>query len=132
LIAAVLSAGILGLVFAWAVYKTGSPGAAYAYLRGNSVYVSESNLTVSGQGSESRPVTFSNLSDKTIRILGYNALCSCVRVSGLPLDLGPQQSGSVTIRAESSETRDVPVVFMTDEAQQATVRIDVKVIAAKQ
>lgn len=125
-----LVVAILGAMLAWASFRTGSVGAALAYLGGRTVYASPQKLVLSGSGSGAREVTLLNLSDRPIQVVGYNATCSCVKISGLPLKLGPRAVQSVSVRAVSSVNADVPVMFVSDNAEQGTVQISVKVRGA--
>jgi hypothetical protein len=122
-------AAILSTVVVWATWKTGSIGAARAYLAGEHVYVSPSTITVSAQASDRQVVAFQNLADKPVRIVGYNASCSCVRVGGLPLIVEPHGIGRVPISGAADQSQDVPTVFITDDPNQALVPVVVKVIA---
>lgn len=117
-LAILLVVTIIGLILFWADYRTGSIGGGIAYLAGNDVYVSPKKLTVSGQNGESRTLQISNLSEQKLRILGYNTQCSCVKISNLPIELGPLETKQLVVHAESQSSRVVPVSFLTDGVDQ--------------
>lgn len=128
--ACAVSFGLISIIILWSAWSTGSFGAGLAYLRGDNVYAAPSIVTVPGDSSEGHSVQLTNLTGKPLRILGCNAACSCVHVSGLPLDLLPKQTKSVLVQASSATSKDVPVVYLTDRTDQPWVRTDVRVIAA--
>jgi hypothetical protein len=126
-ISLLLAVGVLTSVVSWAALRTGSVRAGIAYLAGDDFYLSAHTLTVSGSGLDVRQVEVVNLSDQPIRILGYNAQCTCVSVSGCPARLGKLESSKFTIRAVSATTQVVPVVFISDHPSNPPMRVDVTV-----
>lgn len=128
MIALLLVIAILGIILSWASYRSGSVARGIAFLAGNNVYFSSKNLTVSGKGGEGELLRVSNLSEEKLRILGYNAECSCVKISGLPIELGPLESKQLVVAAVSDSDKKVGVSFITDGADQDFARIQVTVI----
>ncbi len=125
LIVALLLACIIGV----AASRAGSLKAGFAYLAGHRVFAAPRVLQVSGGGAESEALVFRNLSDRPVRVVGYNATCSCVRVAGLPATIAPRGSAQLDVRAVSSESLEVPTVFLTDNADDARIAIRVNVVA---
>lgn len=123
--------GILALFIAVAAYRNGSIHAAIAYLAGDDIYISPKHVTVPGQGLDAKAVVFSNLSNRSIHIVGYNAVCSCITVSNLPLTLGPRARGEVEIHAVSKVSKAVPLIFISDDPGQTRMEIKINVVADK-
>ena len=126
-----LVAGVLGLILAWAAYHTGSWTAGVAYLRGESIFADHCHMRVSGDGRSTETLVVRNLSSKPVRVVGYNASCSCVHIGGLPFDLRPNGAQTVGVRAGSATDQDVPVIFLTDQVHDAPLRVDVHVIGVR-
>jgi hypothetical protein len=122
-----IAGALIGAVFSWAAYRTGSARAAFAYLRGDNLFASPGAVTVSGNPSDVKSVTILNLTNEPIHVLGYNAICSCVKVRGLPVDLGPRERRDLPIYAVSGAAQEVDVVFLTDRLSERLARVEVKV-----
>jgi len=101
-----------------------------AYLRGEYVYTPAHATVLSGAPGD-QAIYLINLSDHPVQVAGYSASCTCVTVTGLPLELGPMETKKVGINANSIYTQDVQVVFFLDEATQSTVPVNLTVLAGK-
>jgi hypothetical protein len=107
----------------WVVYQFGSPEAALAYLRGQSVSVQPSMLNLgegfSGEVQEGS-IEVANWSDHPIRLIGGTSDCSCVVSEDLPLTIPPRQSRRVSVRMRLPDVRGIfsrSAVLLTDDAQ---------------
>lgn len=92
---------ILGLAGGWLMLAGGSPAAALARLRGETITV-EPALTDLGEGQRGErrvfQVNVTNNSKHMVRVIGGTSNCSCVSTDSLPVELGPGESRSIDIR----------------------------------
>jgi hypothetical protein len=134
-ISILLVAVVIAAVVLFAARKTGSIRAGVAYLAGDYVYAHPNGPVIessSAKGIGTTKVSFTNLSGKPVRVVGYNNRCSCLRFVGLPLELGPRATGELLVEARlADEAHDVSVEFATDEPGQGWVHVDVEVPAAR-
>jgi hypothetical protein len=124
-----VAVAVLSLVVSWAAYRTGSLGAGLALLGGQTFYCNPSQLRVLGSGRDQQLVMVRNLSSKPVKILGYNEQCSCVNILGLPVSFDSHETKNLVVSAVSSTSRKIPVILLTDQPDQAALRIDVTVVA---
>lgn len=91
----------LGLATGMGSVVFGSPNAALAYLRGESVTVRPSFLDV-GAGKAGDVVEASvevvNWTDKVVLVYGGTSDCSCIATSDLPLQIEPGKSSRMVVR----------------------------------
>jgi hypothetical protein len=136
---------LVGIALLWAVSVAGSLLGGIAFLTGSSVYgVAErpiSDEPESNDGTGSTTISFVNLSNKSLKIVGYNNPCSCVKIRGLPLELSPRGKGEIVARAQVSKHTNgagqpinpVPlgaykIKFLTTDPDQKWVWVDVKIL----
>jgi len=124
-----VAVAVLSLVVSWAAYRTGSLGAGLALLAGQTFHCNPSQLRVSGSGRDQQLVMVRNLSSKPVKILGYNEQCSCIKILGLPVSFDSHETKNLLVFAVSSTSRKIPVILLTDQPDQAVLRIDVTVVA---
>lgn len=130
LVAGLFVAAIAVTASGWLLHRTGSIGASWGYLTGKPIYVRSAQTIFPGAAPGlSQTITVTNLSDNSVRILGYRAGCSCLQISGLPVALGPRQKIGLPISAAAAKTEAVPVVFITDQTSHETVQMTVRVVA---
>jgi hypothetical protein len=92
---------LLLLAAAWLVLQGGSPAAALARLRGETVSVDPAATDLGrGERGEKRtfPVTLTNNTNRVIRVVGGTSDCSCVATDGLPVDLEPGAAHAIDVR----------------------------------
>ncbi len=145
LLAMLFAIGGCGVVFVWAISKTGSTSAGLAFLRGDSVYaIAGGPIGVDSTARNtagSTTITFCNLSRKPIRIVGYDNPCSCVKIEGLPLTVAPGKRRQVTAKARlpaqggqaDQPLQSIPIEknlslkFLTDIATQSWLWVDIEI-----
>ena len=91
---------VLAAVLGTGVILYGSPAAALAKLRGETLTVDQAAVEFGhGQTGDvlNRQVTVTNHSDKLLRIIGGTADCSCITTTDLPVTIAPNESKSVSI-----------------------------------
>ncbi|HEY1378500.1 MAG TPA: DUF1573 domain-containing protein [Gemmataceae bacterium] len=110
----------------------GSPAAALARLRGDTITVSTDYLdfgAVSAGKVVERSVDVQNWTDRPVRLIGGTSDCSCVTTSDLPLTVPPGEARAVTIRMKAPPTKPGAVTrvaeLWTDHPDRRTVRIRV-------
>lgn len=129
---------IIAITGGVAVYKFGSVAASVQYLNGERLLidpqVADLGPLVTGE-SRRFAITISNLSDRPVRIVGGNADCSCIRISGLPVNIPGGDSGSVRVDAVAVDSRgagsgelDVSkrLVLFTDAPESSRLAASVK------
>ena len=130
LASALIAALLFAMILAWGIIKTGSFGAALAYLDGDYVYAVAEGPPLLAGGISKQTVLFENLSNEPIRIVGYHGACSCVIVAGLPITIAPHTSGAVSTSATAPDkSREVELGFMTDVPAQGTVHFSLSIPA---
>ena len=92
---------LVGLAAGVGTLAYGSPEAAVARLRGDTLYVATDFIPF-GDGPAGQPLTAEvrvyHLSSAPVRLVGGTSDCSCVTTSGLPLTLPPGGSEVVAVR----------------------------------
>ena len=91
---------ILAATLGTGVILYGSPGAALAKLRGETLTLDRTTVDF-GHGRTgdvlTQQVTVTNHSEKPLRIIGGTADCSCITTTDLPVTIAPNESKSVSI-----------------------------------
>lgn len=114
-------------VLGWASWKAGSLRGAVRYLAGADVIINPTIVTVSGRLDDRREVVLRNMTGASIRIVGYNASCSCVKIENLPVEIRPASEARITLHADAKEANVVPVILIADRAMDVPLRFDVKI-----
>jgi len=117
---------LLGAAGSW-VY--GSPAAALARLRGDTLIADPGYLdfgTVPAGEPREAPLTVGNWSDRPVRLIGGTSDCTCTTLSDLPLTIPPGGRAVVTIRLVPPTdaghlTR--TVMLRTDSPDQPELRV---------
>ncbi len=118
--AALLVSLVVFMLFVLSCYwSTGSIGASVAYLGGASVY-SPPSITIDSNRANGQGISFTNLCDRPVKIVGYNPSCPCVVVSGLPVALPPWRTKVVPVAAYSESNKTVKVVFFFDSPTESS------------
>jgi hypothetical protein len=120
---------LLAIVIGWALFRAGSIGGGMAYLAGRKIYAGPADIAIPGDGQASQTISLVNLTGTTLTVMGYNATCSCVKVSGLPVRLPPYGKGQVEMRAHSMASVEVPVNFITDRTGNGGAQVVARVTA---
>ncbi len=97
-------AGISSIIF-------GSPSAALARFRGESITVEPTTTDVGDAvaGESKRfSIRLTNYADQHIRIVGGTTTCSCIATESLPMDLAPGATGAVDVEIQF---RGAPRIF---------------------
>lgn len=118
---------LLGAVLGWASWKAGSLRGAFQYVAGADIIINPTIVTVSGQLDGRREVVMRNMTGASIRIVGYNASCSCVKIENLPVEIRPALEARITLHADSRIAKVVPVILLADRAMDVPLRFDVKI-----
>ena len=113
---------------ATAVY--GSPEAALARLRGESLIVSDINLGAGKPGEVLEGIAIiRNVSEHPIRLIGGTTDCSCSVLSDLPTTIQPGEAASVrvflTIPSAPNERMSRNVKLLTDDQRTPTLQFQV-------
>ncbi len=91
---------VLALTLGAGVLLYGSPSAALAKLRGDTLTVDRSHIDFGhGQAGDilTQQVTVTNWTDGPLRIIGGTSDCSCIATNDLPITLAPGEAKSVSI-----------------------------------
>ena len=95
-----LSAAACGL----AIWHFGSVAALAAVLSGDSFVVEPGRFDLGEvRAGEERSVVFTvrNLSRESIRVVGLQVSCTCLRADGLPLSIAPGEKSDVVVRVHA-------------------------------
>jgi hypothetical protein len=121
---------VLGLVVLAGTLVYGSPSAALARLRGETIAVTPTHLDM-GSGAVGTQlharIELKNWSDQTVRIVGGTSDCTCLTHLDLPVSIPPGESRWVTIemrvpRSEPGKLTRRAELF-TDHGRQPTVHL---------
>ena len=113
---------VLATMLGTGVILYGSPSAALAKLRGETLTLDRATIDFGhGQTGDvlNRQVTVTNHSEKPLRIIGGTADCSCITTTDLPVTIAPGESKSVTIENKVPHTDKAGItnrqaILMTD------------------
>ncbi len=109
MIAAIVAAVVGSVLAVGFVLFWGSPSAALAFLRGESVHVSQVVAPQPDPSSTSRELHFqvNNLTLSPITVFGAQASCSCVKIEGFPLTVPPCSARTLAARVPRHRGNDV-------------------------
>jgi len=128
----ILAAAILLALTGIGTFLYGSPAAALARLRGESLSLSADYLDF-GTGRPGtmveRTVDIQNWTDQPMRLYGGTSDCSCVTTADLPLTIQPRESVPVTVRMKIPRTNTGVLTRLAeiwaDGHKQQTIRLQV-------
>jgi hypothetical protein len=104
---------LIGLPASWIHWNYGSVGCFLAKLRGDVIYVAQSDKVAGDVALPMRAYAsyeIKNLAEAPVIIIGAKVTCGCLQVRGLPLRVGPMQVTQVSLDitpTESDRGRDV-------------------------
>lgn len=84
------------------------------------------------ESSHDRSLSVHNDSDRVVSLIGGTSRCSCVAVSGFPVEIPPMASGSLSVRVfagtKSREIREQVKIY-TDHPQHGIIELSVEAVA---
>jgi len=116
----------------WALYRFGSIRFGLAYLAGEPLAVNSRNIslgTIERFSTHEAPVTITNLSNHTLKVLGSRSTCSCTIAKGLPLTIPPggKQQIMLQVRPIKADPQlDQTVQLYFDQPSMPTIGIRVR------
>lgn len=127
---------VAGLVLAgvstWGYARFGSIGSALAFARGDRLIAETKSLSfgpVLAGPTIQQHTRLTNYSNRTIKLVGSNASCSCVLSEDLPLTLAPGESHLFKIGVKTDQRTGLireRVVVYTDYPEQSGIAFTVK------
>ena len=129
---------VFAVFLGWGFARFGSPANALAYVGGARLLISPHVYDCEGKDGDRYSGTFvlTNLSDRTVRVLGAKASCDCVATKGLPMEIPAGRSASLpfALRLDSRQSGALQnVKFITDSpvAQEISGRVRGHVVQNK-
>ncbi len=126
---------VLATLTAVGVAYYGSPAAALAHLRGDTLTVDRTHLDF-GHGKAgdvlTQPVLVTNWTGEPLRIVGGTSDCSCVTTNDLPITLSAGEAKALTInykvpRTDQAGMTSRTAVLFTDSPKQPTLTLTLSV-----
>lgn len=121
---------IIAAVGAVAVWHFGSVSRVLAYLHGEGVVAEPTAVDVGEVAPRvelTRVISLTNLTSRSVRILGGNTTCDFALAESLPMDIGPGESCTINLRIRPGlQTGDLQYTYLfVADGVQRPIRVSV-------
>jgi hypothetical protein len=119
-----IGTGILAVLILVGVWRFGSLSLAVAYIDGQTFVISPVEVDLGNCESGTRHIavfTITNLTTRTIRVVGSEQQCSCLKLDELPIIVEPRKSQNISVQALVGGKEDEfsqPVILFLDKDKE--------------